>query len=330
MSQVAANSALAIALNALRARFSCEPLDADVALFRLSARCFKLASTLPGGYLSMPTNGLSGLVERMDCELGDEVDDEAATKTIMAFLSFACPNPSIMLASASAPTTLRSKLLNSHLLELAVGASSQAAKLGEDWTLLFSRDVSDLHQLKTSFYGYSGPMIFIIADTLGNVFGAMCSAGWPLAESSRRTAGGNNVLFSFLPVFQVFRQLQTSRALKEHSLFVTKSGAIGFGGDPQTRPRLCINVADPERCFASQVDRTFAPGFLRFDGTAEEFKLNRLEVFGLGDESDAEALRAAQTYREEIVANRRKIDRTQFGGEFDRKTALAGSFKHIQ
>lgn len=189
-------------------------------------------------------------------------------------------------------------------------------------------------QLCVSIGGYSGPTLIVIRDTNNCEFGAFTRTGW---RESNQYYGGNDeaVLFSLRPTFRVFRKQDSANAGNVQFLCMRSKNniiprGIGFGGDVlNTRScRLWID-GEMENCIAGRDDLAFATGPLRGTSTMKEkFVPAVIEMWGLGGDSASAALKKEKEGKEQLIMDRRKVDKKQLLNQFDKEYLLTETFKH--
>ncbi len=217
-----------------------------------------------------------------------------------------------------------------------VDANDGKSQAISKWQRLFASFEQGISfdQLCVSIGGYSGPTLIVIRDTNNCEFGAFTRTGW---RESNQYYGGNDeaVLFSLRPTFRVFRKQDSANSGNVQFLCMRSKNniiprGIGFGGDVlNTRAcRLWID-GEMENCTAGRDDLAFATGPLRGTSTMKEkFVPAVIEMWGLGGDSASAALKKEREGKEQLIMDRRKVDKKQLLNQFDKEYILTETFKH--
>ena len=219
----------------------------------------------------------------------------------------------------------------------------------KQWHKLYTSDIDGLsfNRLQLALFGYNGPTIMIIHETLqGGKFGAYTTSRWKEASNFYGNEG-NCFLFQMEPDFKIMHPLTTRRSKRNFNYCKLKgpyepgqARGIGFGGSIK-KPRLFLSESF-ENCHALNQDSTFEKGDLlpykknEFGDLVPmtEFDVEYLEVWGVGgDDVVRKALGARSQHREikdASLKKARQVDKAQFLNDFKSGLIESKAFAHRQ
>ena len=184
------------------------------------------------------------------------------------------------------------------------------------------------NRLVNSVIGYAGPTIIVIRDQEGHIFGAYTAEEWRRSKEYYGTE--DCFLFTLSPHVSILRPRQGGERkfqyLCDKDLAPNSTHGLGFGGDIHfTRFFLSSSLSKPG-CTARESGLTFQMGSI--GGEDELFEPIQIEIWGCGGKEAEKAQQQCRSDRAKFIAQRRKVDKSQFLDGFSQEYLLGGTFKH--
>ncbi|XP_032206635.1 TLD domain-containing protein 2 isoform X2 [Mustela erminea] len=141
----------------------------------------------------------SRVEDALSVEEGEEEEEETAPAPAPAPVSAPAPEDPVEPQLAEASQVLGASEIRQLSLHLP------ARVMGHPWSLAFctSRDGFSLRSLYRQMEGHSGPVLLVLRDQDGQMFGAFSSSAIRLSKGFYGT--GETFLFSFSPQLKVFK-----------------------------------------------------------------------------------------------------------------------------
>ena len=187
-----------------------------------------------------------------------------------------------------------------------------------------NQDGHSFNRLEWSLLGYTGPTLLLIKTEENTVLGAFAALPW---KDSKNFQGDSACfLFQLSPTLKIF--LPTGRDKNfvychsdrfDGTLPDGHTHGLGFGGTIN-QPRLFIPES-LEECTAAFYDKTYQEGDLLPSDSLEKFKINAIEMWGVGGgEAISKGLRERAEHREltDTAIHRAQAvtDKSQFVKDF--------------
>jgi len=201
-----------------------------------------------------------------------------------------------------------------------------------EWRSLYDVDHGrSFERLCFDVLGYSGPTLFVIRDTDGNVFGALADTAWSEDAGEKNFFGTpNSFLYALRPSVKILRP--DGSAQEENYQYMNRKGyssspGLGFGGSiGNFRLFICADFGT-DKCKERTIGvTTFERGRLRSSSKKSEFMIETLEVWGLGGE---DAMCAQSKERQEssrIRQQMRKVDKARLLDDFTKEFMFGKTF----
>jgi hypothetical protein len=159
----------------------------------------------------------------------------------------------------------------------------------ESWSLLYSfaKDTKSFNRLCTNVCDYGGPILTIIRDSEGFIFGYYSTKPWRSSTDFREDI--DSFLFVMKPYFKVYRAQRSDKHFylyNSPTMYKQFAPTWGVGGKYNDF-RLKVDESLEHGIARHFVDNdSYAPGQL---ASSEEFQVSKFEVWGCGGNKASEA-----------------------------------------